>query len=457
MGKIKKQCRRSGGVSLAGAKAVNNMPIPTTHSALNIFQIPEVQISLDRGITEQVYPKTSVNGPVLEFELSGERTSFIDMRNVHLQLALQVIKMTSGDSGSLTESPIKRSTGDKVVFVNNIMHSLFSNCEVSLNGVQVSTANNLYHHKAYIDTEMSHGTDSKATWLECQGFDYEETPDDPESIKGDQRVPREDGASVSLYGRFDIDLFNSEFYLLPGVNIRIKLVRAPKEFVLFTTEDDDTVYRVKIREAILYVHKVDVSETAFDSMENALGVKPGGYEYMETIPKTFIIQTGQNIFIREDVFNGAPIRRLVMAMNTNAAFTGTLDTNPFHYQRFGLRCVKLFREGSAVGCTPLKTDPDYTRAYYNTIKALGLEGGGHAISLKDYADHFILVFTLTADLQANDNVTRPELTGGRIRLELEFNEGIKQPIELILLGERKSAIYIDEARNVLKNTFFNNG
>ena len=52
---------------------------------------------------------------------------------------------------------------------------------------------------------------------------------------------------------------------------------------------------------------------------------------METIARTFIIPSGKNQFIQENVFNNAPIRRIAIAMNTNSAFTGHFQENPFHY------------------------------------------------------------------------------------------------------------------------------
>ena len=180
---------------------------------------------------------------------------------------------------------------------------------------------------------------------------------------------------------------------------------------------------------------------------------PAYYDFLEIIPRTFIIPKGHNQLIEEDVFNSAPIRRLVMAMNFNENFTGILGANPFHYQKFDLKRVQLLREGSPVGCTPLRIR-DNTRAYYNTIRALNPTHAGNGIKLSEFHNHFLLVFVLTADLEAQDHTTRPELTGGRLRLMLEFDTPTTAPIEVLLLGERKSAVYIDKNRSVLKNALF---
>ena len=44
---------------------------------------------------------------------------------------------------------------------------------------------------------------------------------------------------------------------------------------------------------------------------------------METLAKTYIIPPKQNQFIQESIFNHAPIPRRTIAMNSDAAFTGS--------------------------------------------------------------------------------------------------------------------------------------
>ena len=66
---------------------------------------------------------------------------------------------------------------------------------------------------------------------------------------------------------------------------------------------------------------------------------------METIAQTFIVPSGQNHFFQENVFNNAPIRRSAIVMNTNSAFTGSFPEKSSHYQKFGLRELKIFRGG----------------------------------------------------------------------------------------------------------------
>ena len=52
---------------------------------------------------------------------------------------------------------------------------------------------------------------------------------------------------------------------------------------------------------------------------------------METIARTFIIPSGQNQFIQENVFMYAPLRRIAVALNTISALVGSFHEAPFNH------------------------------------------------------------------------------------------------------------------------------
>ena len=435
---------------------VSQVPRAVGHSAVDLFTIPQVLTTFERGYTEEIFSKTTLSGPTLEFEFSGERNVYVDMRNIYLQVKVSLQSYKHATDKTYAE--IADGAVDPACFVNNALHSMFSNCEVSLQGEVIGTSNNLYGHKAYIETELSHPSECKDTWLACQGYSYEIDPSDlaADPAFAARRTKNLLHAWNNFYGRLAVDFFNVDKFMLPGVPVRIKLVRAPTEFCVVVTKDKlnaEARYQLKIESASLFVHKIEVAADQYARLERSLAMRPAIYEYPEIVAKTYLVPKGHNQMIEEDIFNSAPIRRLVVAMNQIPQFTGTHDSNPFHYQKFDLNRVLLYREGQSVGSTPLVLENN-TRAYFNTIKALHAQHAGNGVKLEEYGNHFILVFVLTADMEARDDTTRPELTGGRLRLHLEFSKPLENTIEVLLLGERKSVVYIDKNRKVLKNTLF---
>ena len=72
----------------------------------------------------------------------------------------------------------------------------------------------------------------------------------------------------------------------------------------------------------LYTRRIALKDDNHNKKRDKLAYAPVEYNCLETLAKTFIIPARQNQFIRENVFNNAPIRRIAISMNTNSAFTG---------------------------------------------------------------------------------------------------------------------------------------
>ena len=73
----------------------------------------------------------------------------------------------------------------RVTYVNNIMHSIFSNVEVYKNNQQNYNSNGLYAHNSYISSNFKGAITEYKGVLHCEGFDYEQ---DPEDIANPRRI-----------------------------------------------------------------------------------------------------------------------------------------------------------------------------------------------------------------------------------------------------------------------------
>ena len=192
-----------------------------------------------------------------------------------------------------------------------------------------------------------------------------------------------------------------------------------------------------------------VSENAVSAIESVLTKTPAMYRYNEVIPKTFLASTGSMSWKQEDVFTKEPIRRFAIAMNANTAFIGSNTTNPYHYRKFDLRSITIYRNGIPVAGTPLSTT-DNKRIYFNSLSALAFVEGGHGIPLHNFNDHYVMVFDLTSTEQATHDYIHPELTNASITVEMTFGTALGQNTEIFFVGEKLTTVYVDSARNVSK-------
>ena len=83
---------------------------------------------------------------------------------------------------------------------------------------------------------------------------------------------------------------------------------------------------------------------------------------------TFIIPARQNQFIQENVFNNVPDRQIAIAMNTNSAFTGSCTENPFWYQQFELRQIRILKGGPPI--VNFDAADNFALCYYNESNEL---------------------------------------------------------------------------------------
>lgn len=430
--------------------ALTQLPSAATHSSLDLFEKNPVLVNFDHGNVQQVYPITGVDGPTLEFEIRTDRNSFLDMSEIYLKMSVTIYDLKTSKRVDTTTQP--------VVLTNNALHSLFSNCEVTLNNVDVSSSNSLYAHKAFLTTEWSHSAECKTSILHCQGYTYESNPGELPNVFEEKTKLSHDGESVPhtyyMFGKLAVDIFNCDKLLVPRSVLRIKLVKNSSDFALnwcgesfvaSSAADDKPKlpgnFVLKFNKASLITKQMMVNDNVYTSIEKALLRSPARYTFTESEAKTFIVPANQSTFVRENIFNNRPIRSLAIAMNTNESFTGKLTQNPFHYQTFGLQRIVLYRNGTVLFDNSLK-DGGIVQLYSNTLRNLHFDHNSPGISLQEYKNHFVIVYDLTSTQQSNSQVYYPELVGGALRLELTFEEALKQSIEILVLGEQLTTVYV---------------
>ena len=144
---------------------------------------------------EKTYPTTSLDENCIEFEFQTDRNYYVDLRQSFPALKLKFVKGRGYDTYE-SKAKKKENKDDFVVFtergddeeqqeevarvnyVNDIMHSIFSNVEVYINKHQIYNSNGLYAHKSYISNNFKGAITEYQGVLHCEGYDYEQDPED---------------------------------------------------------------------------------------------------------------------------------------------------------------------------------------------------------------------------------------------------------------------------------------
>ena len=122
-------------------------------SALNLFFKPPIQTSIVKVDYVEVRPTSSLDDDsIIEFVISGSGTDYLDLGNVFIKVKVCVIN-PNNDNGYVNPN--------LVAPINNLLHSLFNKIDVMLNGKTVCSSDYHYAHRAYVETLLNFGRDTK--------------------------------------------------------------------------------------------------------------------------------------------------------------------------------------------------------------------------------------------------------------------------------------------------------
>ena len=131
-----------------------------------MFEKQSLLVTFDNAFTQRIGPPYSTDGPKFEFEVIGDRNSFIDLQKFSLEIKCKITQSNDADVRTRADA----LTTDSPHFSNNALHSLLSECTVSANGVKISKTNGNYAHKAIIETEFSTAKQLRVHGLFFMGF-----------------------------------------------------------------------------------------------------------------------------------------------------------------------------------------------------------------------------------------------------------------------------------------------
>ena len=261
-------------------------------------------------------------------------------------------------------------------------------------------------------------------------------------------ISRPDG--FMLFGKLGIDVFSTSEWLYPNMKIRLRLIRARPNFYMISHNPNVSLGNV---DCSLYSRGIALKDDYRKKRMDMLAYISVEFNCLESLTKTFIIPARQNQFIQEDSFNNAPVSRIAIAKNTNSEFTGSYIENPFWYQQFDLRQIRIIRGGQ-----PIKDvdTADNCCLYITTMKSMNFQDDILSIPIDRFKDHYVLVFDLTSMQDATEKCQYPEFVGEPLRLKVNVTFPLEHVTQLIILGEQMSSVAVDKFDVVGKKMQNNN-
>lgn len=425
-----------------------------TKSELDLFTVPPTQTSIESANYVEYNPISTINdGTPIEFVIGGSGQDYIDLANTQLFVTAKIVKADGTNIENASE----------VGPVNLLLQSLFSEIDIKVNGSLITSCNNTYAYRSYLETLLSYGRDAKTSQLTGSLF-YKDTatkfdtanPAAPAANSNAGLVKRQSffrgGGQVELIGRIHADLFFQDKYLPNDISLRIRLVRNKDAFCLMSSTPDDN-YKINISACKIYVRKVKLSPSVFVAHAKALEVGNAKYPIRRVVCKTFTVPRGNLDFSQENLFTGQLPTRLVLGCVDNDAYNGSYAKSPFNFKHFRMSQLKVFLDGQQQQIRPLElnyANNGYLAGYMTLFSGTGKQfrDEGCEIQRDEYPGGYALyAFDLTPDMAEEGHFNL--IKEGNVRVDVKFDVGLPNTINVIAYAEFENIIEIDRSKNVI--------
>ena len=265
---------------------------------LDLFSIPHTQTDVVSSQWEEAKPQSGdLSGPI-EINIDGKGEHYIDLYHTYVHVRG---KITNADGSNLAEDA-------QVGPVNLLLHSLFTQVDLSLNTELVTPSTNTYAYRSYLETLLSYGEDAKssqlgmALWHKDTAEHMDATDDTNEGLdKRKEYTARSN--TVDLVGKLHMDINFQERYLLNDVDLTFNFVRNKDSFVLMAGGVNPQ-YKFVMNSIALYVRKVKLSDRRMNINNKALEKINAVYPIRRVVTKTFAVPAGNLQISKENLFSG---------------------------------------------------------------------------------------------------------------------------------------------------------
>ena len=438
---------------------INEKTPLTAVPSLDFFATTPVQDTYESTFFEVIRPIAQLNsGPHIEFQINNAANEYIRLKETTLSVKFR-IKLNRTDNQTVTDTD-----WTKVSIVNNFLHSLWSQIDLSIGESQTCVSLQTYGYRAYFDTILGSTEQARKTYLQLVGFVEDDfanknKPSDklvayvkPNSSETD----KSQGRIAKFIGKLHLDLTEQHRDLIGGCKLKLKLIQNRPEFY-FMTSDEKIIPSIHFEDVQLKILKSKVKDEILQAHNVALNVGLIKYIVNRKEVRTFTIGAGVTSQNMENVLIGQMPRRCYVAFVDNDARTGSFKKDPYYFGNYSVASIVCFING-----TPFPKDaykPNFSEELYsneliefyrvseqfdNDVRSL--------VTFKNYKNGCtIFGFNLSPDYSQGYNscgyVNVP--TEGVMRFEVQFKDALSAPVDALIFCEFDNLLSLGPERNAI--------
>ena len=186
-----------------------------------------------------------------------------------------------------------------------------------------------------------------------------------------------------------IEVFGSEAFLQPNVEVRVTLNRSDPSFYMIqnaATKDND--YQFQITKIAYICPVVTLTDSLQPMMDGLCDESPGRYRFMSYAMKTFSIPKDTVILSIPNLFNNKVPSKMLMAIYNQNAFSGNKIDTPFLTATdFDMRSLKVLHNRLIIrDYKPTQGNNNYTEAFLEFAQFAKAQDIDFCVNKSNYMD-----------------------------------------------------------------------
>ena len=255
---------------------------------------------------------------------------------------------------------------------------------------------------------------------------------------------------LHMFTPLGLDLASANFYLLNGVDIRIRLDLAPSELVINALDGTTKKYYYQLQLLKLWCEKVAPYPSALLSLNKNLISGNGMIVYLfdKPIIKPYIFPSGQSLLSLDNVFNGVVPSFVYIYLIKQSSLNGEYNKNGAYLTHANISNIRLDVNGNTVSSTNSSFPGSIAQVFHHTLT--NIKDSNHLLTYQNFKKGRAVFCWNLAPTDCNDvlNVEK----SGNIRVNIQTSTPLEENIVAFVTGLTTGIIEVDSARRV-KTTF----
>ena len=437
---------------------------PDSHACctneFDFVSVPMTQTAIESSRMVEYRPISTLSssGPI-EFQIPGDTGEYIHPAYMYLYVRCKIKKSNDENLQTYQAGP-PEVQADNVAPVNNFLHSLFSQVDVSLNDKLLTSSAGSYSHRSYLETILNYSEDASKTHL-TSALWYKDTAGKMNTLTEEnvgfntRKTIVKGSREFEMYGRLFTDICGIDRVLPNKVSVRIKLHRNKDSVCLMGAANSG--FKVELKEVILFARRITVSPDLGLELNKYMLTNTAKFPYTRVETRIHTIPQGVRDYNLDNLFLGNVPKALVIGFVANSAYNGAYEQNPFNFEHFNINKLQVQVGSNFYPPTPLTPNfaqNQYLQSYYTLFSGTGIfyNNASHTITLQDYPEGYTLYSFILSPTNTLDDCTWDVVKDSPVNIKLSFSEDTPQSITCIVYAQFDSLLQVDKDRNIYTDT-----